>query len=139
MLTCALKSQQGKLRALLFYFSGKNKGSVEIDLTRYEKIETTDLKSKVQRIIDGYLDQEDLSQGIIDAFNTDKAAGILMESSSPQKTDKLQNLKEEARKERSGERNKKIDKKIENASEIDLRRMQIEDEIERIRKAANSQ
>lgn len=59
--------------ALLFYFSGKNKGSVEIDLTRYGKIDTTDLKSKVQRIIDGYLDQEDLSQGIIDAFNTDKA------------------------------------------------------------------
>ena len=35
--------------------------------------------------------------------------------------------------------NKRIEEKIEKASEMDLRRMQIEDEIERIRKAANSQ
>ena len=84
MLTCALKSRRGKLMALIFYFTGKRKaaGSVEIDLTRYENIDATDLKNKVFRIIDGFLEQEDLCQGIRDAFNEEKAARILQESAT---------------------------------------------------------
>ena len=57
LITCALKSQHGKLLALLFYLSGsrKNAGSVEIDLTRFSKVDTTDLKKRILRIIDNYL------------------------------------------------------------------------------------
>ena len=138
MLTCALKSRRGKLMALIFYFTGKRKsaGSVEIDLTRYENIDATDLKNKVFRIIDGFLQQEDLCQGIRDAFNNEKAARILQESAT---TPHVQSNKTQGLKEAREMDSKRIDKMIDNASEMELRRMQIEEEIERIRKAANSQ
>ena len=58
MLTCALKSKRGTPISLKFYFSGMRRGSdsVEIDLTRYGEVDTSDLKDKIFKIIEGYLD-----------------------------------------------------------------------------------
>ena len=58
MLTCALKSQHGKMEALIFYFSGNraHQNSIEVDLLQYGQIESTNMRDKVERIIQGYLD-----------------------------------------------------------------------------------
>ena len=58
MLTCALKSQHGKIEALIFYFSGNraHANSIEVDLLRYGTIESVNMRDKVERIIQGYLD-----------------------------------------------------------------------------------
>ena len=89
------------------------------------------------RIIDGCLDQEDLCQAIVEAFNTEKGIQILHESSSPAKSERIKNIIEDNKKTEKNQRHfneQNIDKK----SEFELRRMQIEAEIERIRRAANS-
>ena len=136
MLTCALKSQKGQVEALIFYFSGNraHANSIEVDLLRFGEIESTNLRDKVERIIQGYLDGPDKCQGIVDAFNSEKAHRIIRESSSPMKqkesTKKLESPRLDLQ---------QVDAKIDRAGEIDLRRMQIEAEIERIRKEANSQ
>ena len=87
MLTCSLKSQKGQVEALIFYFSGNraHANSIEVDLLRYGEIESANLRDKVERIIQGYLDGADKCQGIVDAFNSEKAHRILKESSSPLK------------------------------------------------------
>jgi hypothetical protein len=129
MLTCALKSQRDRAISLLFYLTSKRSsaGSVEIDLTKYENIDTNDLKSRILRIIGQSLNSDDLSQAIYDAFNTDKAARILLESSSPSKNGTTK-----------AARARITEKRIDTASEMELRRMHVEEEIERIRRMASS-
>lgn len=136
MLTCALKSQSGQIEALIFYFSGNRAyaNSIEVDLVRFGEIDSSNMREKVERIIHGYLDGPDMCQGIVDAFDSEKAVRILSETSSPQKRQEP----DKAILSPSYD-SKKIDAQIDRASEIDLRRMQIEAEIERIRKEANSQ
>ena len=54
-----------------------------MDLARFGEIDSSNMRDKVERIIKGYLDGPDMCQGIVDAFDSERAARILAETSSP--------------------------------------------------------
>ena len=56
-----------------------------MDLARFGEIDSSNMRDKVERIIKGYLDGPDMCQGIVDAFDSERAVRILAETSSPQK------------------------------------------------------